>query len=59
MKSGRALGIQQIVFYQRVETSYLALGAKKKTFERLRLRNFRAGIEGNTAELKRAFDADF
>ena len=57
MKRGRALGIQHVVFHKRVGISYLAMGVKKKTFERLR--NFRAGIEGNISELKRAFGADF
>ncbi|MGV0036249.1 MAG: ISNCY family transposase [Candidatus Azotimanducaceae bacterium WSBS_2022_MAG_OTU7] len=56
VKSGRALGIQHVVFHKRVGISYLAMGVKKKTFERLR--NFRAGIEGNISELKRAFGAD-
>lgn len=55
VKNGRALGIQHVVFHKRVGISYLAMGVKKKTFERLR--NFRAGIEGNISELKRAFGA--
>jgi len=52
---GRALGIQHVVFHKRVGISYLAMGVKRKTFERLR--NFRAGIEGNISELKRTFGA--
>lgn len=55
VKKGRALGIQHVVFHKRVGISYLAMGVKKKTFERLR--NFRAGVEGNISELKRAFGA--
>jgi len=51
----RALGIQHVVFHKRVGISYLAMGVKRKTFERLR--NFRAGIEGNISELKRTFGA--
>lgn len=52
---GRALGIQHVVFHKRVGISYLAMGVKEKTFKRLR--NFRAGIEGNISELKRVFGA--
>ena len=52
---GRALGIAHVVFHKRVGISYLSMGVKRKTFERLR--NFRAGIEGNISELKRTFGA--
>ena len=55
VSKGRALGIQHVVFHKRVGISYLAMGVKKKTF--VRLRNFRAGIEGNISELKRSFGA--
>ena len=51
----RALGVRQVVFHKRVGLSYHAMGVKRKTFERLR--NFRAGIEGNISELKRVFGA--
>jgi len=53
VQKGRALGINHVVFHKRVGISYLAMGVKRKTFERLR--NFRAGIEGNISELKRTF----
>jgi IS5 family transposase len=53
VSKGRLLGIRHVVFHKRVGISYLAMGVKRKTFERLR--NFRAGIEGNISELKRAF----
>jgi IS5 family transposase len=53
VEKGRALGIDHVVFHKRVGISYLAMGVKRKTFERLR--NFRAGIEGNISELKRTF----
>lgn len=53
--NGRAMGIQHVVFHKRVGISYLAMGVKKKTF--VRLRKFRAGIEGNISELKRTFGA--
>jgi len=52
---GRALGIQHVVFHKRTGISYLAMGVKQKTFKRLR--NFRAGIEGNISELKRSYGA--
>jgi IS5 family transposase len=55
VRRGRALGIQHVVFHKRVGISYLAMGVKKKTFARLR--NFRAGVEGNISELKRTFGA--
>jgi IS5 family transposase len=55
VKKGRELGIQHVVFHKRAGISYQAMGVKKKTFERLR--NFRAGVEGNISELKRAFGA--
>lgn len=50
---GRALGIQHVVFHKKRGISLLAMGVKRKTFTRLK--NFRAGIEGNISELKRAF----
>ena len=52
---GRGLGVKRVVFHKPVGLSYQAMGVKKKTFENLR--NFRAGIEGNISELKRAFGA--
>ncbi|HEB28306.1 MAG TPA: IS4/IS5 family transposase [Porticoccus sp.] len=53
--NGRALGVDRVVFHKRVGLSYHEMGVKRKTFERLR--NFRAGVEGNISELKRAFGA--
>lgn len=55
VQAGRARGINHVVFHKRVGISYLAMGVKRKTFERLR--NFRAGVEGNISELKRTFGA--
>ncbi len=52
---GRELGVKQVVFHKRVGISYHLMGVKIKTFKKLR--NFRAGIEGNISELKRAFGA--
>jgi len=53
VSDGRAMGIRQVVFHKRVGISYHSMGVKIKTFKKLR--NFRAGIEGNISELKRAF----
>lgn len=49
----RASGVKRAVFNKRVGLGYHQMGVKKKTFEVLK--NFRAGIEGNISELKRAF----
>ena len=49
----RVLGVKRAVFSKRVGLGYHQMGVKKKTFEVLK--NFRAGIEGNISELKRAF----
>jgi len=55
VEAGRGLGIKRVVFHKRVGISYQSMGVKRKTFERLR--NFRAGIEGNISELKRVYGA--
>ena len=52
---GRGKGIKHVVFNKRVGLTNQAMGVKQKTFDRLR--HFRAGIEGNISELKRAFGA--
>lgn len=49
----RASGVKRVVFNKRVGLGYHQMGVKKKTFSKLK--NFRAGIEGNISELKRAF----
>jgi IS5 family transposase len=49
----RASGVKHAVFNKRVGLGYHQMGVKKKTFDALK--NFRAGIEGNISELKRAF----
>lgn len=51
--NARALGVTRVVFHKKRGISYLDMGVKKKTFDRLR--NFRAGVEGNISELKRVF----
>ena len=50
----RKSGVKQAVFSKRVGLSYHQMGVKKKTFKALS--HFRAGIEGNISELKRAFN---
>lgn len=52
---GRKLGVKQVVFHKPVGLSLHAMGVKSKTFHQLR--HFRAGVEGNISELKRAFGA--
>lgn len=55
LTSARELGIKRVVFHKKRGLTLSAMGVKKKTYEALR--NFRAGIEGNISELKRAFGA--
>jgi len=53
--AGRAMGLKHVVFHKPVGISLTAMGVKSKTFNALR--HFRAGVEGNISELKRAFGA--
>lgn len=53
VKAGRAKGVKQVVFHKKRGISLRAMGVKQKTYNRLK--DFRAGIEGNISELKRAF----
>jgi IS5 family transposase len=53
--NGRGLGVKRVVFHKPVGLSLHAMGVKSKTF--IQLRKFRAGVEGNISELKRAFGA--
>lgn len=53
--AGRAMGLKHVVFHKPVGVSLTAMGVKSKTFNALR--HFRAGIEGNISEVKRAFGA--
>lgn len=52
---GRQRGIQRVVFHKRAGISLQTMGVKAKTFKKLR--DFRAGVEGNISELKRVFGA--
>jgi len=55
VEDGRLMGLKHAVFHKRVGISYQDMGVKIKTFKKLR--DFRAGVEGNISELKRAFGA--
>lgn len=56
VKQSKAIGVKQNVFTKPVGLTLTAMGVKRKTF--VALRNFRAGVEGNISEFKRAFGAD-
>lgn len=49
----RSQGVRRSAFHKRAGLGYHAMGVKKKTLKALRA--FRAGIEGNISELKRAY----
>ena len=51
--TARADGVRQAAFHKRAGLGYHDMGVKRKTLKKLRA--FRAGIEGNISELKRAF----
>lgn len=53
--NGKALGIKRVGFHKQKGIAVSAMGLQDKTLKRLR--DFRAGIEGNISELKRAFGA--
>jgi IS5 family transposase len=52
---GKALGIKRVGFHKKNGISLSKMGLKEKTLKKLR--DFRAGIEGNISELKRGFGA--
>jgi len=52
---GRYMGVKRVVFHKPVGLPLRAMGVTSKTFDLLR--HFRAGVEGNISELKRAFGA--
>jgi len=54
-KCAKAMGVQRAVFNKPVGLSYTEMGIKKKTFKKWT--HFRAGVEGNISELKRAYGA--
>lgn len=51
----KQLGVKRTVFNKPAGLSYTDMGVKRKTFRLWK--NFRAGVEGNVSELKRAFGA--
>lgn len=53
IQHARALGAKRTVFNKPAGLGLHDMGVKKKTFDALR--DFRAGVEGNISELKRAF----
>ena len=55
VRLGRAQGVETVAFHKPVNLGLHEMGLKKKTL--IKLRHFRAGIEGNISELKRAFGA--
>lgn len=54
--NAKALGIKRVAFHKKNGIGLSAMGIKRKTLKRLK--DFRAGIEGNISELKRTFGAD-
>jgi len=54
VEQDREKGVDRTVLNKRCGLGYHQMGVKKKTFDKLR--NFRAGVEGNISELKRALD---
>jgi len=54
-KCAKELGVQRTVFNKPAGLSYTDMGIKKKTFKMWK--DFRAGVEGNISELKRAYGA--
>ena len=55
VKAAKLLGVRRTVFNKPAGMTYTMMGVKKKTFTQWK--NFRAGVEGNISELKRAFGA--
>ncbi len=55
VNEGKALGIERVAFHKKKGISLRDMGVQQKTLKKLK--NFRAGIEGNISELKRAFGA--
>jgi IS5 family transposase len=52
---GRENGVDRVVFNERCGLGFHDMGVQIKTFERLR--DFRAGVEGNISELMSAYKA--
>lgn len=52
---GKDLGVTRVAFHKQNGVTLRAMGLQKRTLKKLK--DFRAGIEGNISELKRAFGA--
>lgn len=55
IEQGNAQGIERVAFHKKKGIKLRAMSVQHKTLKKLR--DFRAGIEGNISELKRAFGA--
>ena len=53
VKKGKEAGVKKVVFHKTKGISLSEMGIKEKTL--VKLRHFRAGVEGNISELKRVF----
>lgn len=53
VKVGREMGVKGVAFNKPVGSTLTDMGLKQKTFKKLK--DFRAGVEGNISELKRTF----
>ena len=53
VKEGKKAGVKKVVFHKTKGIPLSEMGIKAKTL--VKLRNFRAGVEGNISELKRVF----
>ncbi len=52
---GKAMGVKRVAFHKKNGITLRVMGIQQKTLKKLK--DFRAGIEGNISELKRAFGA--
>lgn len=55
VRTAKAMGVKRVAFHKKNGITLKAMGIKEKTLKKLR--DFRAGIEGNISEFKRAFGA--
>ncbi len=51
----KAMGVKRVAFHKKNGVTLRAMGVQQKTLKKLK--DFRAGVEGNISELKRAFGA--
>lgn len=55
VSSAKSMGVEKVAFHKKNGITLRTMGIQEKTLKKLR--DFRAGIEGNISELKRAFGA--